>query len=863
MKLGEIKTPHPLFMTDTPKNSSSVGELTPGMRQYMEAKRSLPKDTLLMFRMGDFYEMFFEDAKIAAGLMNVVLTSRAGAPLCGVPYKAVRLYVPKLLAAGYKVALADQMEDAKQAKGLVRRDITEVISPGTVMEDSLLDDRRSNYLAALLPASRGGVWGLSSLELSTGEFRVAELTSDELEAELTRLNPAEVLAPATTLEHWERTGFPPQLPLHLSWTSMEDWHFDIPLATQELQRHFRVASLDGFGCRGMEAALGAAGAVLSYACQNLRKDASNITSITAYQPGECLILDRISQRNLELVEPLFTGEKNNTLLSVLDETITPMGARLLREWMLRPLRSRSEILRRQEAVSNLVEKPMLLGEIRDALTAIRDLERTVTRLAVGSNATARDLVALRNGLEMLPGLKTLLRDANAPLLRERETEMEELPQLAGLIRRAVVEEPPATIHDGGIFQSGYHQELDVLRRASSEGKDWIAQYQLQEQQRTGIKSLKVRFNKVFGYFIEVSKSFLDQVPQEYLRKQTIVNGERFITPELKEIEDKVLGADEKSRALEYELFQELRQKVCQSLPVIQKSARSIAQVDCLESLAQVAIQYQYVRPEIVEEPVLEILEGRHPVLDARMTEAAFVPNDCQLDAREGQIALITGPNMAGKSTYIRQVALLVLMAQMGSFLPVKSAKVGLADRIFTRVGAADDLSRGQSTFMVEMVETANILNHATPNSLIILDEIGRGTSTFDGLSLAWAIAEYLHDTPGAKARTLFATHYHELTDLALTKKGLRNYTVLVREQGEEILFLRKIVPGIADRSYGIHVARLAGIPRPILKRARQVLENLESNEFDEDDRTRPKLAETKRRGKRSPADNPNQLTLGF
>ncbi len=850
-------------MTDTPSKSNTVGELTPGMRQYMEAKRSLPKDTLLMFRMGDFYEMFFEDAKIAAGLMNVVLTSRAGAPLCGVPYKAVRLYVPKLLAAGYKVALADQMEDAKQAKGLVRRDITEVISPGTVMEDSLLDDRRSNYLAALLPASRGGLWGLASLELSTGEFRVAELNGEELEAEVTRLNPAEALAPATLLEQWEKNGFPQQLPYRLQWTPLEDWHFDIPLATQELQRHFHVASLDGFGCRGMEVALGAAGAILHYACRNLRKDASNITSIVAYQPGECLILDRISQRNLELVDPLFTGEKNNTLLSVMDETVTPMGARLLRDWMLRPLRKRQEILRRQDSVGNLVEKPMLLGELRESLTAIRDLERTVTRLAVGSNATARDLVALRNALEMLPGLKTLLRDASAPLLQELGEAMEEMPQLAGEIRRAVVEEPPATIHDGGLFQAGYNQELDILRTASSEGKDWIAQYQLQEQQRTGIKSLKVRFNKVFGYFIEITKSFLDQVPQEYIRKQTIVNGERFITPELKEIEDKVLGADEKSRALEYELFQEMRQQVCQHLPAIQRSARAIAQVDCLESLAQVANQYQYVRPEILEDPVLEILDGRHPVLDARMTDTAFVPNDCHLDANDGQIALITGPNMAGKSTYIRQVALLVLMAQMGSFIPARAARIGLADRIFTRVGAADDLSRGQSTFMVEMVETANILNHATPKSLIILDEIGRGTSTFDGLSLAWAIAEYLHDTPSAKARTLFATHYHELTDLALSKPGLRNYTVLVREQGEEILFLRKIIPGIADRSYGIHVARLAGIPKPILKRAQQVLENLESNEFDENDRTRPKLAETKRRGKRSPAANPNQLTLGF
>lgn len=844
----------------SPKTNSTAGELTPGMRQYMDAKRSLAKDTLLMFRMGDFYEMFFEDAKIASSLMNVVLTSRAGAPLCGVPYKAVRLYIPKLLAAGYKVALADQLEDARFAKGLVKRDITEVITPGTLMEDSMLDDRRSNYLAAILPSK--GRWGLATLELTTGEFRLAEIAPESLDAELTRLKPAETLVPASVLERWQLEGFPKEVPRNLNWTSLEDWHFDIEVCRKDMLRHFQVASLDGFGCRGYETAIGAAGAILHYACTNLRKDAANITRISAYQPEDCLVLDRISQRNLELVEPIFTGEKNNTLLSVMDETVTPMGARMLREWLLRPLNNLHDILERQDAVEDLFSHPMLLGELREMLAAIRDIERTITRLAVGSNASARDLLVLKRGLEMVPGLRTLLSDASAQLLHNEADELEELPELTELIGRAIVDEPPATIHDGGIFREGFNQELDTLRHASTEGKDWIAQYQLQEQQRTGIKSLKVRFNKVFGYFIEVSKSFLDIVPQEYIRKQTIVNGERFITPELKEIEDKVLGSDEKSQALEYELFQELRQRVCTHLQQIQKTARAMAAVDCLGSLAQVAIQYNYVRPEVVEETVLDIRDGRHPVLDARMTDSAFVPNDCLLDTSSNQIGLITGPNMAGKSTFIRQVALLVIMAQMGSFIPVRKARIGMADRIFTRVGAADDLSRGQSTFMVEMVETANILNHATPRSLIILDEIGRGTSTFDGLSLAWAIAEFLHDTPTSKARTLFATHYHELTDLALTKPGVKNYNVLVREQGEEILFLRKIAPGIADKSYGIHVARLAGIPRQIIDRAAQVLENLEATEFDELDRTKPRLAETKRKGRRKPNDE-NQLLLGF
>lgn len=844
----------------SPKTNSTAGELTPGMRQYMDAKRSLTKDTLLMFRMGDFYEMFFEDAKIASSLMNVVLTSRAGAPLCGVPYKAVRLYIPKLLAAGYKVALADQLEDARFAKGLVKRDITEVITPGTLMEDSMLDDRRSNYLAAILPSK--GRWGLATLELTTGEFRLAEIAPESLDSELTRLKPAETLAPASVLERWQLEGFPKEVPRNLNWTSLEDWHFDIEVCRKDMLRHFQVASLDGFGCRGYETAIGAAGAILHYACTNLRKDAANITRISAYQPEDCLVLDRISQRNLELVEPIFTGEKNNTLLSVMDETVTPMGARMLREWLLRPLNNLHDILERQDAVEDLFSHPMLLGELREMLAAIRDIERTITRLAVGSNASARDLLVLKRGLEMVPGLRTLLSDASAQLLHNEADELEELPELTELIGRAIVDEPPATIHDGGIFREGFNQELDTLRHASTEGKDWIAQYQLQEQQRTGIKSLKVRFNKVFGYFIEVSKSFLDIVPQEYIRKQTIVNRERFITPELKEIEDKVLGSDEKSQALEYELFQELRQRVCTHLQQIQKTARAVAAVDCLGSLAQVAIQYNYVRPEVVEETVLDIRDGRHPVLDARMTDSAFVPNDCLLDTSSNQIGLITGPNMAGKSTFIRQVALLVIMAQMGSFIPVRKARIGMADRIFTRVGAADDLSRGQSTFMVEMVETANILNHATPRSLIILDEIGRGTSTFDGLSLAWAIAEFLHDTPTSKARTLFATHYHELTDLALTKPGVKNYNVLVREQGEEILFLRKIAPGIADKSYGIHVARLAGIPRQIIDRAAQVLENLEATEFDELDRTKPRLAETKRKCRRKPNDE-NQLLLGF
>ena len=820
--------------------------LTPAMRQYMQAKQELSEDTILLFRMGDFYELFFEDARTAAPLMDIVLTARAGVPMCGVPYHAVRTYISRILAGGLKVAIAEQIEDPKLAKGLVKRDITQIITPGTLLDDTLLSAAKSNFLLALCPGKER--YGLALLDLSTGDFRLSEARgAAALEIEFSRLQPSEGIVPASWLEARQKEGFPPGLDRQITWTALDDWQFDPQLCREDLQKHFGVVSLDGFGCRGLDLGIAAAGAVLHYARKNLRQDAANITSLQTYQTEDCLILDRISQRNLELVEPIFADSKDNTLISVLDETVTPMGARLLREWVLRPLKNQADIEARLEAVENLLSNPLLLAELREILTAVRDLERTVTRLSVGSNASARDLLVLRRGLEEVPGLKAVLAGAEAPLLKGQRDELQEFPELTELLARAVVDEPPVSTKDGGMIREGYHAELDLLRRASNEGKDWIAAYQSKEQERSGIKSLKVRFNKVFGYFIEISKSYLDEVPPEYLRKQTIVNGERFITPELKEIEDKVLGAEEKSRVLEYELFQELREKVCSHTAAIQRCARALAAIDCLAALADVAGKYHYVRPEISDKAILDIRDGRHPVLDARLTHEAFVPNDVLLDNRENQLAIITGPNMAGKSTYIRQVALLVIMAQMGSFILAEKALIGVTDRIFTRVGAADDISRGQSTFMVEMVETANILNHATPQSLIILDEIGRGTSTFDGLSLAWAVAEYLHDHAEVKARTLFATHYHELTDLALTKPGVKNYNVLVKEQGESITFVRKIVPGCADKSYGIHVARLAGIPRSVIARATEVLSNLENNELG--DEGKPKIAQTRRRKK--------------
>lgn len=823
------------------------------MRQYMEARKTLPEKTILLFRMGDFYELFFEDAKLAAPIMDVVLTARAGVPMCGVPYHALKSYVARILDAGYKAAIAEQLEDPKLAKGLVKRDITQIITPGTLVEDTMLHGSQSNFLVALTQSK--SIYGIAAMDLTTGDFRVTEIGERQaMENELHRLKPAECLIPGVLKNAWEQDKYP-DAPPHTAWSTTDDWAFDKDLAEDNLKRFFKVASLDGFGCRGYTAAISAAGALLHYVTNNLRRDLTHVRNMQTYSIGDSMIVDRITQRNLELVEPIFSDAKDSTLLSVLDRTVTPMGSRLLREWILRPLRSKTRIEERLDAVQDLFSNPMTLSELRELLTRVRDLERVIARLNLGT-ANARDLLVLSRGLGEIPGIRSVTATMEASLLKEITQKLVDVPEITELIAKAIVDEPPLAIKEGGIIRPGYNAELDTLKSASTEGKTWIAQYQQHEIERTGIKNIKVRYTKVFGYFIEVTKAFLDKVPDDYIRKQTLVGAERFITPELKEIEDKVIGADEKSMALEYELFQELRTTICARTAAVQDNARAIAQLDCLCSLAEVAIRQNYTRPQISEEPVLDIRDGRHPVIEARMSSETFVPNDVSLDTRKGQIAIITGPNMAGKSTYIRQVALITLLAQMGSFIPASSAVIGLTDRIFTRVGAADDLSRGQSTFMVEMVETANILNHATPSSLIVLDEIGRGTSTFDGLSLAWAVAEYLHDNKNVKARTLFATHYHELTDLAATKRGVKNYNVLVTENDGLVTFTHKIGEGCADKSYGIHVAQLAGLPMDVIKRAREVLGTLEHDEFSEEGK--PRLA-TPRQKKNK--ENPDQLTL--
>lgn len=837
--------------------TTATDKLTPAMRQYMDAKRDAPADAILLFRMGDFYELFFDDAKRAAPMMDIVLTQRNGVPMCGVPYHALQGYVARLLEKGCKVAIAEQLEDPKLAKGIVKRAVTQVITPGTVLDDTVLNAGRSNFLSAVCPA-RGERFGLALLDVSTGDFRLTEVESrGALENELHRLQPAECLLPEALYGSWESEGLP-DVPGKLMWTPVEDWWFDFELASETLCRHFGVASLDGYGCRGLTEPVAAAGAIFSYVQNSLRQDAGHITSLQVYQNDAYMVLDRISQRNLELVEPIFADARDATLLSVLNQTVTPMGSRLLREWVLRPLRDCGEIDRRLDAVGFLVGDPLLLSELREALTAVRDLERTIVRLNVGS-ANARDMLTLQRGLAAVPGLRALLLETGVELICQLCAAMADLPELVSHISRAIVDEPPLTLKEGGIIRSGYDANLDELRQAATEGKSWIAQLQAKEQERTGIKSLKVRFNKVFGYYIEITKANLAMAPPDYIRKQTLVNAERFITPELKELEDKVTGSEEKSKALEYDLFQALREEVIAHTAEIQRTARAIAAADVLAALAELAAHGDYHRPVLVEEPLLDIRDGRHPVLDRLMRQERFVPNDTELSADGAQLAVITGPNMAGKSTYIRQVALLVLMAQMGSFVPAKAARIGIVDRIFTRVGAADDIARGQSTFMVEMVETANILNNATPRSLIILDEIGRGTSTFDGLSLAWAVAEFLHDEARVKARTLFATHYHELTELALTKPGVVNWNVAVREWGDKVIFLRKILPGSTDKSYGIHVARLAGLPKSVIQRANEVLSNLEGNAINEVGL--PKIARSRRRDRGAEPEKPAQPML--
>lgn len=827
--------------------------LTPMMKQYSAVKEEIPADALLLFRLGDFYELFFEDAEKASRILDITLTQRQGYPMAGFPWHALDAHLPKLIAAGVKVAIAEQVEDPRTAQGIVKREVTRIITPGTVTDASALNPEANNFLAALAVGKER--FGLASLDISTGEFSVIELDSAAaVETELNRLGARECLISESIHEAWNtKSGKPEDFTRKMLWTSLPDWIFATEYAEKLLKRQFKTATLEGFGCRGLDLAVCAAGAVLHYAVENLKQSAGHISKLSTRQNGDFMMLDSVSQRNLELVEPMF-GNRESTLLYVLNQTRTPMGSRLMREWIVRPLFNREKICGRLGAVEALKDDPLTLAEIMDIIGIVRDLERIVGRLNIGS-ANARDLLALANSLEAVPEVSGLLANFDIPLLNKLREQLRSEPELASRIRTAIAEEPPATLNDGGIISEGFSAELDELRRWARDGKNCLGEIQLREQERSGIRSLKIRYNKVFGYYIEISKSNLTMVPEDYIRKQTLVNAERFITPELKELESKILGAEEKSKALEYELFQQIREYALQFTTSIQDIAAAVATVDVLCALADCARRHGYVRPTIRDDNTLYIRAGRHPVLDAAMKNERFVPNDVVLDGQENRIMIITGPNMAGKSTYIRQTALLTLMAQMGSFIPAENAVIGLVDRIFTRVGAADDIARGQSTFMVEMVETANILNHATDKSLVILDEIGRGTSTFDGLSIAWAVAEFLHDNPGSRARTQFATHYHELTELAISKRGVKNYNVAVKEYGDQIIFLRQIVPGGTDKSYGIHVAKLAGLPAAVIERSKEILENLENSAIN--NTGEPVLAEKHHRRQNRTRENRN------
>jgi len=826
--------------------------MTPMMSQYMAVKKQYP-GTILLFRLGDFYEMFWDDAIEASRLLGLTLTKRGtmkdeDVPMCGVPYHAAESYIGKLLQHRKRVALCEQVEDARKAVGIVKRAVTRVITPSTTFDDKQLSNNTNNYLTALFPQSIRGktVTGIAILDVTTGLFELAELQDDEaVRQEIVRIQPSEILVPDDCdLDYLAaEPAFQQALTVPLDRLYFDD-------GKNVLLKHFSVHTLDGFGCGKMLCGVSAAGAALRYVQENLLEASlDHIRSLRVFHREHYMVLGDVSRRNLELTRALRDGSTNGTLLGVLDETITPMGARMLRQWINAPLLDVTEITARQEAIETLSHDQSHIPRIRKILEEVNDIERLTSRLSTGYGSP-RDLSGLRASLHSAPELREQLEqilqttaeeslpldlpdtekntaDDAQSLLAHLCGDLVEPPELTELLDRALVDTPPLKIQEGGIIREGYNAELDEIRLLAHSGKDWIAQLQMSEAERTGIRSLKVGYNKVFGYYIEVTKANQHLVPENYIRKQTISTGERFVTPELKEMESRILHAEENSRNLEYDLFQELRMRVAAENALLQTLAQAIAMLDVLQNLAWLALQRNYCRPVMTTGNTLSITGGRHPVVERLLQNQQFVPNNTVLNTEDAQIVILTGPNMSGKSTYIRQVALLTLMAQMGSFIPADAAKIGIVDRIFTRVGASDELTRGQSTFMVEMTETANILNNATERSLVILDEIGRGTSTYDGLSIAWSVVEYLHNCPSVKAKTLFATHYHELVQLEHQLPGVVNYNVAVREYKEEVVFMHEIVRGGTDRSYGIHVARLAGIPEAVIERSKDILQHLE------------------------------------
>ena len=806
-----------------------MAQLTPMMQQYMKTKEEY-KDCILFYRLGDFYEMFFDDALTASKELEITLTGKdcgqeERAPMCGVPYHAVDAYLNKLVSKGYKVAICEQVEDPKLAKGIVKREVIRVVTPGTNLNTQALDETKNNYLMCIVYTTDR--YGISVADITTGEYLVTELDSErKLLDEIMKFSPSEIVCnhsfyvSGIDIEDMkERLG--------ITVYALDSWYFDDSMCSRVLMEHFKVSSLDGLGISDYSCGVIAAGALLKYLMETQKTSISNLTGLTPYSIGKYMILDSSTRRNLELCETLREKNKRGSLLWVLDKTKTAMGARLLRKFVEQPLIEKQEILDRLDAVEELKNNAITREELREYLNPVYDLERLISRITYQS-ANPRDLIAFKTSLSMLPHIKYLMKSLQSSLLSELEKEMDDLSDLYELIDASIIEEPPISIRDGGIIKEGFHEEVDRLRNAKTEGKTWLAELEAKERDKTGIKNLKIKYNKVFGYYLEVTNSYKDLVPEYYTRKQTLANAERYITPELKELEDMILGAEDKLYSLEYGLYVDIRNRIAEEIIRIQQTAKAVAGIDVFSSLALVAERNNYVKPSINEKGVIDIKNGRHPVVERIIPNDMFIANDTYLDNAKSRISIITGPNMAGKSTYMRQTALIVLMAQIGSFVPAQSAKIGLVDRIFTRVGASDDLASGQSTFMVEMTEVANILRNATKNSLLILDEIGRGTSTFDGLSIAWAVVEHISNPKLLGAKTLFATHYHELTELEGKLTGVNNYCIAVKEKGDDIVFLRKIIKGGADKSYGIQVAKLAGVPDTVIERAKELSEELSS-----------------------------------
>jgi len=809
-------------------------QLSPMMQHYLKTKEEYP-GCILFYRLGDFYEMFFEDAKVVSKELELTLTGRAcgleeRAPMCGVPFHAADTYINRLVQKGFKVAICEQMEDPSTAKGIVKREVIRIATPGTNIDMQSLDETKNNYIMCVVYSVEK--YGIAIADVTTGDFFVTEVDSErKLLDELNKFSPSEIICN----EAFYMSGIDVndmRERLRIAVTALDSWYFGDDLAKETLLSHFKIHTLEGLGLADYDCGVVASGALLKYLYETQKNTLSNILAIHPYSIGKYMIIDSSSRRNLELVETLREKQKRGSLLWVLDKTRTAMGARLLRSYVEQPLIDKTEILKRQDFITTLNKNEITREELREYLNPIYDLERLITRITY-QTANPRDLIAFRNSLEMLPAIAMLLSDLSGELVNEIRGEFDDLRDLYQLLCDSIQEEPPISSRDGDIIKDGYNEEVDRLRRAKTEGKSWLAQLEAEEREKTGIKNLRIKYNKVFGYYLEVTNSFKDMVPDYYVRKQTLTGAERYITPELKELEDTILGSEDRLTSLEYELFKAVRDHIGDNVSRIQRTAKAIAQIDVFASLALVASRNNYCKPKINESGILDIKNGRHPVVEQMITNDLFIENDTYLDNHDNRIAIITGPNMAGKSTYMRQTALIVLMAQIGSFVPAASANIGIVDRIFTRVGASDDLASGQSTFMVEMNEVANILRNATSNSLLILDEIGRGTSTFDGLSIAWAVVEHISNTKLIGAKTLFATHYHELTELEGKLNGVNNYCIAVKEKGDDIVFLRKIVKGGADKSYGIQVAKLAGLPDTVIERAKEIVNELIANDITE------------------------------